>query len=403
MRFATANGDRELRFAEFGTSAVPSPVSRVAGSLGMNVTSAQAIGLPAVIACIRLVAETIGAMPLKIYSGPNREQAKDSTQYRLLHDRPNADQTGFDFVCDIAASIEGFGNAYIHKIRSRGQVVELRCVPASMVRVHQDPDSGTLLYDIRLPNGELKGLTRADVLHIRGFSAAGRLVAPSPVEQHRETLGTTIALTRFHNAFFSNDARPGVVLKMPNTMTKEQARETADLWDDQHAGAGSAHRTAVLGGGADVVTLPISLVDAEFIASQRFGMEQIARIFNVPTDLISPPTQRSLSSDEVAEHFLKFHLAPRLRRIEQAFQADQQLFGPKAGDMRVEFLADAILRPSTSARYEAYLKGRQAGWMSANQIRELENMPRVDQPGADDLQATPVGGAPNLQPDTQTP
>lgn len=399
MRLATREGDRELRFAEFGTSAVPAPVSRVSGSLGLTVTQAQAIGLPAVIACIRLVSETIAAMPVKVYRGPERELAADTDQYRLLHDAPNADQTAFDFICDISASLEGFGNAYIHKIRSRGRIVELRCLPAGNVAARQDAKTGEMTYDIRVPGGMLKGLTRNEILHIRGFSAQGAPIAPSPIQQHRETLGANVQLQRFNNAFFANDARPGVVLKMPGGLTKEQAREMADLWDEAHAGASSAHRTAVLGGGADLVQLPISLVDAEFIGSQRFGMEQIARIFNVPAALIAG--EKLDRPDIAAEQFLKFHLAPRLRRIEQALQADAQLFGPKAGDLQVEFLADAILRPATRDRYEAYLKGRQAGWLTANQIRELENMPPLDQPGADELQTTPVGGAPNLQPDNQ--
>ena len=395
MRLATAQGDRELRFAEFGTSAVPAPLTRTGGTLALTVTQQQALSLPAVIACIRLVSETIAAMPLKVYRGPNRVEDKTSEQWRLLHDAPNADQTGFDFICDIAASLEGYGNAYVHKIRSRRRIVELRCIPAANVAVHQDKNTGELTYDLRLPQGLLKGLTRADVLHIRGFSAAGKPVAPSPIEQHRETLSNSVNMTRFHSAYFQNDARPGVVLKMPNNLTREQAKEMADLWDESHAGSGAAHRTAVLGGGADIIQLPISLVDAEFIASQRFGLEQIARIFNVPAALIAG--EKLDRPDIAAEQFLKFHLAPRLARIEQALQADPQLFG--SSDLRVEFLADAILRPATRDRYEAYLKGRQAGWLTANQIRELENMPPLDQPGADELQTTPVGGAPNLQPD----
>lgn len=397
MRLQTAQGDREVRFAEFGTSAVPAPVNRLA--FGNNVTATQAIALPAVMACIRLVSETIAAMPLKIYHGADMEPATDSLQYRLLHDAPNSDQTAFDLMADISASIEGFGNAYVHKTMSRGQVVELRCVPAGHVKVTQDRRTGELSYDLTLPQGRLKNLTRKDVLHIRGFTSNGKLVAPSPIEQHRDTLATVQSLNRFQNAFFQNDARPGVVLKMPNSMTKEQAREMTDLWDDQHAGAASSHKTAVLGGGADLVTLPISLADAEFITSQRFGMEQIARIFSVPPALIAVAEQMAPGAAEnLADHFLKFHLSPRLRRIEQALKADQQLFGAKAGDLRVEFLADAILRPTTKDRYEAYLKGRQAGWLTANQIRGLENMPPLDQPGADELQTTPVGGAPNLQP-----
>lgn len=401
MRLATVNGDRELRFAEFGTSAVPPPLARTGGTLALTVTQQQAVGIPAVIACIRLVSETIAAMPLKVYRGSDRELAADSDQYRLLHDSPNADQSGFDFVCDVAASIEGFGNAYIHKVRSRRRIVELRCIPAPNVAVHQDRQTGELTYDLRLPQGMLKGLTRSDVLHIRGFTSNGKPVAPSPIEQHRDTLSSNVSMTRFQNAFFQNDARPGVVLKMPNNLTREQAKEMADLWDESHAGSGAAHRTAVIGGGADLVQLPVSLADAEFVASQQFSMEQIARIFNIPAAIISVNEQlRPGSAENLADHFLKFHLAPRLRRIEQAFRQDPQLFGTADADLRLEFLADAILRPTTRDRYEAYLKGRQAGWLTANQIRELENMPPLDQPGADELQTTPVGGAPNLQPDT---
>lgn len=399
MRLATAQGDRELRFAEFGTSAVPAPVSRVAGALSVNVSPQQAIGLPAVIACIRLVSETIAAMPLKVYRGADRQLAEDTEQYRLLHSTPNADQTGFDFVADVSASLEGWGNAYIHKIRSRGRVVELRVIPPMNVAVRQDNNTGELEYDIRLPKGMLKGLTRTDILHIRGFSVNGKPVAPSPIEQHRETLGSNLQMTRFHNAFFANDARPGVVLKMPNSLTREQAKEMADLWDEAHAGAQNAHRTAVLGGGAELIQLPISLVDAEFIESQRFGMEQIARIFNVPAALIAG--EKFDRPDIAAEQFLKFHLAPRLRRIEQAINADQQLFGPKGADLHVEFLADALLRPATRERVESYLKARQAGWMTANEIRRMENLPAMEIPGADELQLTPVGGAPNLQPEVQ--
>ncbi len=399
MRLATRQGDRELRFAEFGTSAVPAPVNRIAGTTGLTVTQAQAIGLPAVIACIRLVSETIAAMPVKVYRGDEREVARDSEQYRLLHDEPNADQTAFDFICDISASLEGYGNAYIHKIISRGRVVEMRCIQPGQVTAKQDSRTGELTYDVRLPQGILKGLTRKDILHIRGFAANGTPVAPSPIQQHRETIGTSVSLTRFHNAFFQNDARPGVVLKMPNGITREQAKEMAELWDENHAGAAYSHKTAVLGGGADLVQLPISLVDAEFIESQRFGMEQIARIFNVPAALIAG--EKLDRPDIAAEQFLKFHLAPRLRRIEQALKADSQLFGPSAQDLRVEFLADAILRPATEARYTAALRARQAGWLTANEIRRQENLPPLDLPGANELQITPVGGAPNLQPENQ--
>lgn len=396
MRLATSTGDRELRFAEFGTSAVPAPTTRVSSVSGLTVTSQQAIGLPAVIACIRLVSETVAAMPLKVYEGEDRFEAKDSPLWRLLHDSPNADQSAFDFISDVSASIEGFGNAYIHKIRSRGQVVELRCIPAQNVRVHQNQKTGELFYDLRLPEGLLPNLTRADVLHIRGFAPLGKPVAPSPIEQHREALATVVSLNRFHNAFYANDARPGLVLKLPQQVSKEQAREMADLWDDYHAGASMAHRTAVLGGGAELVQLPVSLVDAEFIESQRFNVDQVARIYNVPTALI---TGEKLDSPELAaEQFLKFHLAPRLRRIEQALQSDDQLFGPKNAGLTVEFLADAILRPATKDRYQAYLQGRQGGWLTATDIRKLENLPPIDQPGAGELQITPVGGAPNLQP-----
>ena len=139
------------------------------------------------------------------------------------------------------------------------------------------------------------------------------------------------------------------------------------------------------------VCMPVNMQDLAMVDQMKLSVEDIARIFGLPAQLITGDPIGD--TQQVTEQFLKFCLAPRMRRIESALRADQQLFPPQ-DELYPEFKADSLLRPSTRERYEAMLKARQAGWLTANEIRALENYPAVE--GGDDLQMTPVGGAPNL-------
>lgn len=382
--------------AEWGSSAIPLPGIGYFSNTNRVVSPDTAAGLPAVGAAIRLVSETIASLPVIVYdgSGPGRTRATGSEQYRLLHEAPNKDQSPFDFFSDLVCSIEGFGNAYVHKIKQGTRVVELVPLDPEAVYVYRDKDTRERRYDVMVDGKRVKGLGPGDILHIRGMTLRGGLLGMSPIQVHRNALGNAVALSDFVSRYFANDASPGLALKIPGTITSQQAKQILDIWQNTHGGVMNAHRPAVLASGAELDKVPISLEDALVVEAQQFTIREIARIWNLPPSLLGAEGAATASSAaEEADRFLRFSLGPRLRRIELAFRADPDLFA--GTDLFPEFLIDSLLRPDTATRYTAYVAARQAGWLSANEIRELENRPPVE--GGDDIQMTPVGGAPNPQ------
>lgn len=383
--------------AEWGSSAIPLPGMGYYALTNRVISPDTATGLPAVTAAIRLVAESIASMPIIVYEGqgPTRGRAYSSDQYRLLHDAPNADQSPFDFISDVVTSLEGFGNAYVQKIKRNGRVMELVPLDPEAVYVYRDKDTRERRYDVMVDGKRVQGLTPGDILHIRGMTMRGGLLGMSPIQVHRNALGNAVAISDFVSRYFANDASPGLALKIPGTITAQQAKQILEIWQSSHGGVMNSHRPAVLASGAELDKVPITLGDALVIEAQQYNVREVARIFNVPPSLLGADgSATAASAAEEADRFVKFSLGPRLRRIELALRADPDLFG--GTELFPEFLADSLLRPDTATRYQAYLIARQGGILSTNEIRELENRPPID--GGDVVQATPVGGAPNLQP-----
>jgi HK97 family phage portal protein len=400
-------GDREVRDSLFdGSDQIPFPGQT--GSLanswsysGRYVNGPATMGLPAAMAAIRLLAETIGALPMIVYRGKAdvRERAIDVPQWRLLHEAPNANQTAFTVWAYVIAALQAGGNGYLLKTKAAREVQELYPLNPSWVSPRRR--DGELVFDYRDPNkgvglaGPVKTLTTADVIHIPGLLINDPLIGESPVTVHRQALGTALAQEEYQGRFFANDATPRGILKHPGTPTPDQRRDLREAWEAGHRGSPNSSRTAITWGGMEYEQVSLSLQDAQFIDAQKFSIEQIARIFRVPVRSIGGPDPETRSTPEQRGiEFLTYSLVPWIVRVEQALHADDDLFPDK--ELYPEFLPDALLRADTVSRYTAYVQARQAGWLSVNDIRRLENLPPID--GGDVYQETPVGGAPNLQP-----
>jgi len=378
---------------------IPLPGANYATWTGIYLQDDQAAGLPAVGAAVRLISETIGSLPCIVYSGegPDREKAPGTLQWDLLHERPAMDSTPFDLFQDIAACIETRGNAFVQKIRdARGQVTELIVIDPDAVRVYRDSNTREKKFDIQAGGDRYVGLTATDILHVRGMTLRGGIRGISPIELHRNSIAMSYAVQEYVGRYFQNDAAPGMVIKVPGSLSNQQARNILEVWSQNHAGLRNAHRPSVLAGGADLEQVRVNLADTTAVDAQKFAVREVARMFNIPASLLGADEGTSRAPEDEAAAFLKFCLGPRLRRIESALRADQDLFG--GTELYPEFKVDSLLRADTAERYTAYVAARQAGWLSANEIRQLENYPAVD--GGDNVQQTPVGGAPNPTPET---
>lgn len=401
MLLRTRGGETELRGPFSDADRIPSlgqmsGFSRWSGSV---VNLQTVAGLPAATAAMRLISETIGMIPLAVYQGEEdtRERVRDAWQANLLHDKPNTDSSAFELLQDTATSIETTGDAFIFKIKVRAsEVDQLIVIDPNLVTVRRN-SANRKVFDITMNNGNGRStetFTAATVLHIRGWSLhPGADTGSSPIELHRNALGPIEDQYQFEGRFFKNNARPGGVIEVPADVGPKKLEEARQAWEAHHSGAENQNRVGMLAHGAKYKDVGFSMADAQFIEQKQFSVQEIARIFRINAAMLDMVIegQRAPTAD-LFERFLKVDLAPRLRRIEAALRTDPDLFPADSG-LFPEFIADAVLRPDAKTRYEAYRLARQGGWMAPNEIRQKENLPPVE--GGDEIQQTPVGGAPN--------
>lgn len=399
MILATARGgNREVR--AFGDPAAVSPPSwwRVGGgfaSSGIHVTPENATGLPTVAAAIRLIAETGASLPFVVYEGEDAERRKaaSSWQHQLLHEQPNPDQSPFDFLADVFASVESCGNAFVRKLKARGRVMALYVLDPARITVRRD-EGNAKVFEISGYGGKRETLDAASVLHVRGFTMQGGDVGMSPIRAHAESFGSALALQQFQGRFFANDASPGSYMQVPGPLRQDQAKEMVEVWNATHAGLANAGRFGILYNGAEMKQLGIPLRDAQFIETQKHASELAARIFLGPAASLLGSDANNKTEEE-SLRFLNFALRPRLRRVEAAFNSDLDLFG--GSPLYPRFHIDEFLRADAATRAQVQHMQIQSGVLLVDEARAEMGMPPLPDGAGQVPQLTPVGGAPNPQ------
>lgn len=395
------NGNRELRWGQ--ATPPPTPGSGWLSAAGVPVTPTDAYGLPAVSNVIRSPAEVVASLPYLVYQrGESRTKADKSWQWRLLHDQPSEEVDTYQFFYDLTLSLEATQNAFVQKAKFDGRVMELYVIDPHRVSVRREKETGRKLFDVYISDGNVrKNLTTDDILHIRGFTpTAGGAAGVSLIQLHRDPLGAQIAMQKFEGDYFRNNAQPP--FWFTGAANREHAQGLMDAHNAAHQGAGRQWKVGALWGNADVKSIPLSMQDAMFVDAKRLSIEDACRIWRWPSELLELSSDVAPANEDAwSARFLKFYLLPRLRRIERAFQADRDLFphgglgsGRGSGSKLFgEFLTAALERADFVTRVRGYKDARQGSWITANEIRELENMPAVD--GGDTILITPTGSAPN--------
>lgn len=405
MILRTRSGSNvELRTGEWGTDHLIPRYGGWYSDSGLPITEADAYGLPAVSNVIRSPADIIGALPFFVYnSGDVRTEARNSWQWKLLHDQPSPDCDTFKFFYDLALSLEACQNAFLYKVRGVGsrsnRLEALEVIDPHRVRVERDRDSGEITFDVWVGPGKLvEGLTSREILHVRGFTPnPGGVVGVSLIQVHANSLGAMRAAQKFEGDYFKKGGLPPFWFTGASNAT--HAKEIKDAYNANRARA-SAGEPGALHGVIDVKSLPLSMVDAAYIENKNLSIEDACRIWRWPKELLELSSEPDAVNEGAwTSRFLKFYMLPRLKRIDRAFAADPDLFSgqPLFG----EFKTAALEQADFVTRVRGYKDARQGGWVTANEIRQWENLPSVD--GGDELQQTPVGGAPNPDSPSDSP
>lgn len=362
-------------------------------SSGKLVNERTAMQTTAVYACVRILSEAVAGLPLHIYqykADGGKERIPLHPLYHLLHDEPNPEMTSFVFRETLMSHLLLWGNAYAQIVRNgRGQAVALYPLLPNKIYVSRAVN-GELLYTYYRdadesgikPEGGYITLRRDEIFHIPGLGFDG-LIGYSPIAMAKNAIGMSLATEEYGASFFANGANPGGVLEHPGVI-KDIGR-VKESWNSAYQGSGNAHRIAVLEEGMKFQAIGIPPEEAQFLETRKFQVNEIARIFRVPPHMVGDLEKSSFSNiEQQSLEFVKYTLDPWVVRWEQSFQQSLLLPSEKPS-LFIKFNLDGLLRGDYQSRMNGYAVGRQNGWMSANDIRELEDMNRIPAEEGGDL------------------
>ena len=378
------------------------PVDRTAGSAysfflgnstsGKRVNERSAMQMTAVYSCVRILSEAVAGLPLQFYKyteSGGKEKAVEHPLYFLLHDEPNPEMTSFVFRETLMTHLLLWGNAYSQIIRNgKGEIIALYPLMPDRMKVDRD-EHGQLYYEYMVTSEDvpsMKGTTVKlqphDVLHIPGLGFDG-LVGYSPIAMAKNAIGMAIACEEYGAKFFANGAAPSGVLEHPGTL--KDPSKVRESWQATFGGSANANKVAVLEEGMKYSPISISPNEAQFLETRKFQIDEIARIFRVPPHMVGDLEKSSFSNiEQQSLEFVKYTLDPWVARWEQAMVRALLTFEEKKKYF-IKFNVDGLLRGDYQSRMTGYATARQNGWMSANDIRELENLDLIPEEQGGDL------------------
>ena len=350
---------------------------------GKRVTDRTALQHTVVYACVRVLSEAVAQLPLHLYKYTNsgKERVPQHPLYFLLHDQPNPEMTSFRFRETLMSHILIYGNAYAQIIRNgRGEIIGLYPLTPDRIKVDRDEHNKLIYiysrYDEVNPNIKTQGeivLKQKDILHIPGLGFDG-LVGYSPIAMAKNALGISLACEEYGASFFANGASPSGILEHPGVI--KNPAKIREAWHNAY-GSGNSHKVAVLEEGMKYQPIAIPNNEAQFLETRKFQIEEIARLYRVPLHMIGDLDHATFSNVEhLSLDFVKYSLDPWLVRWEQELMR-ALLSESEKGKYFIKFNVEGLLRGDYASRMQGYATARQNGWMSANDIRELEDMNKI--------------------------
>lgn len=345
---------------------------------GVSVNVDSALKVSTVFACLRVLADGIAQVPLKLYrekGDGSKELAKDHPAYRLLSRRPNEWMTSFEFrqVMMFHAVLLGNGCAYIGRIRGAPREL-IPLVPGSFT-IDQAADY-TLTYRVTDLAGRATVLPREDVFHLRGPSWTGT-AGLDALQVAREAVGLAIATEQTHAALHANGTQPGGVLSVKGSLDDAARARLKEAWAQYQGGLQNRFKTAVLDMDSTWTPLAMKGVDSEHLDTRRFQIEEICRDLKVFPQMVGYADKTATFAS--AEAFFLAHvihtLAPWIENWEQSLARD--LF-PDEDDIVAKFSLQGLLRGDNTARANFYASGITNGWLTRNEARRFEDLNPID-------------------------
>ena len=348
-------------------------------SSGMRVSADNAMRLAAVYASVRILAETMAALPFVLYrqrADGGKDRVTDHWLYRVLAKRPNRYQNPYEWREMLQGHLALRGNAYNRIVANRrGEIVELMPIHPDRIRMELTP-SGDYRYRVTDRLGVEAILPRGEIWHLRGLSSDG-LMGMSPIELARESLGMALAAQDYGARFFANDAKPtGGWIEFPGSFKDSEAKKVfRESYQAAQSGANRG-KVLVLENGMKFHEVGVTNRDAQFLELRKFQITDIARLFRVPPHMIADLDRATFSNiEQQSLEFVMHTMTPWAERWEASIESELLLDGD---DLEVEFDFANLMRGDAASRSSYYQSGIQNGWLTRNEARIAENLNPLD-------------------------
>lgn len=367
---------------------------------GVSVTPETGLKYSPVWAAVNIISQSVASLPFVVYRRMERgkDRARTHRNWRLLGEQANPYMDALTFRQVLQGHVLTWGNGYA-EIERDGAGRPLNLWPLAPDLVEPAMKGNRLTYEVKnRKGGSGVVLDPADVLHIKAYSSNG-YQGLSPIRQHREAIGLGRAAEEFGAAFFGNGASPGGVLQHPEALNEKARDNLRASWERMHKGLDNAHRIAILEEGMTWQQIGIPPDDAQFLETRKFQVTEVARIYQIPPHMLGDLERATFSNIEHQSiDFVRHTLMPWLRRWE--LECNRKLFGPWSTNFFGEFLVEGLLRGDSRARGQFYRELWNLGVLSANEIREKENLNPI---AGGDRYWVPVNMAPADRPTALPP
>lgn len=348
---------------------------------GVKVNEESALRYITVYSCVRVLAETLGSLPLFVYrSLPDggSEKVKDHPAYYLLHDLPNDEMTTQTWREAMMGHLTLSGNCYsIITHNMKGQAMDLYPVPWYSVQPIRNNTSGKIEYQVN-DRGKMEVFPSEKVFHIPGFGFDG-IQGYSPIRMAAESIGIGMAATEFSARFYGQGMNIGGVLEHPNELS-DPAFERLQKWlEEMGSGMANSWKPLILEGGMKFNRIPMPLTDAQFIETRKFTRDEICGLFRVPPHMVANLERATFSNIEhLSIDFVQHSLLPYVTRWEQTINWKCFTQDERGKGYYVKFNVAGLLRGDYKSRQEGLAIMRQNGVINGNDWRGIEELNPID-------------------------
>lgn len=361
-----------------------------ATSSGEYVTASSALGNMALLRCVSLISESIGMLPLNvIVRGDEKAYATDHPLYKLLKTKPNEFQSPYKFKSTMQMALLQHGNAYARIVRTLDRPVRIVPMDSTKVTPKLMPD-WTVRYDCATPDGRIVELMARDVLHLADLSEDG-LIGISRVSKAKEAIGLAMQAEKAAARLFKNGIMAGGALVYPNKLKPESIANIQASLEARYSGTDNAQKWMVLEEGVKPEKWAQTGADSQHLENRNHQIEEIARAFGVPRPLLMmDDTSWGSGIEQLNIFFVQYGLQHWFTVWEQAIE-NVLLSDSERGTHYVKFNERALLRGTLKDQSDLFAKALGSGghqpWMTANEVRDLQDLAKSSDEMADRLES----------------